>query len=53
MKISSGEIDKNVLESQAQSIMNNIDPTQINSFPGMADLMKNMAENLQKQNNKE
>lgn len=49
MKIESGEIDKSELENQAQNIMNNIDPTQFGSMPGMADMMKNMAENLQKQ----
>lgn len=50
MKIESGEIDKSELESQAQNIMNNIDPTSIGSLPEMANLMKTMAENLQ--NNK-
>jgi hypothetical protein len=47
MKIESGEIDKSELENQAQNIMNNIDPSQFGSMPGMADMMKTMAENLQ------
>jgi predicted transcriptional regulator len=47
MKIESGEIDKSELENQAQNIMNNIDPSQFSSMPGMADMMKTMAENLQ------
>lgn len=49
MKIESGEIDKSELESQAQNIMNNIDPSQFQSMPGMSSIMKTMAENLQKQ----
>lgn len=47
MKIESGEIDKSELENQAQNIMNNIDPTQFGSMPGMSAMMETMAQNLQ------
>jgi len=53
MKINSGEIDKSVLENQAQSIMDNLggtlNPENLNSIPGMSSMMQTMAENLQKQ----
>ena len=53
MKIESGDINRNELENQAQNIMNNIDPAQFSSLPGMSSMMQSMAENLQKQQEQE
>jgi hypothetical protein len=46
LKISSGEINKDELETQAQSIMNNINTNGMNSVPGIAELINNFGEKL-------
>lgn len=47
MKINSGEINKELLETQAQNIMNNLDDkiniNNINSMEGISEILKNMS----------
>ena len=47
-KINTGEINKEMLENQAQTLMNNIGSKQnvLNSMPGMADIIKNMVKDI-------
>ena len=48
-KISTGEINKEALENQAQSLMGSIgsNPNTLNSMPGISDLIQNMVKDME------